>query len=147
MKKVFADTLYWIAVVRPNDPWAGPAKRARASLGEIRLVTTDEVLTEFLAAFSKGGEKIRKQAVQMVRAILANPIVQVVAQSHESFLQGLELYSERPDKEYSLTDCISMNTMRSESIEDVLSNDHHFTQEGFTVLISTGKMPSRGIGN
>jgi hypothetical protein len=28
-----------------------------------------------------------------------------------------------------------MNTMRQMGITDVLTNDHHFTQEGFTVLI------------
>jgi len=47
----------------------------------------------------------------------------------------LELYARRLDKEYSLTDCISMNVMRDEGITDILTNDHHFTQEGFTILI------------
>jgi predicted nucleic acid-binding protein len=39
------------------------------------------------------------------------------------------------NKEYSLTDCISINAMKSESIEEILTNDHHFGQEGFRVLI------------
>jgi predicted nucleic acid-binding protein len=38
-------------------------------------------------------------------------------------------------KEYSLTDCISMKAMRSESVSDVLTNDHHFEQEGFNILM------------
>ena len=38
------------------------------------------------------------------------------------------------DKEYSLTDCISMHVMRSEGLTEVLSNDHHFAQEGFHIL-------------
>jgi uncharacterized protein len=50
MRAVFADSLYWIAVVRPNDPWRDMARAARETLGSVRTVTTDEVLTEFLAA-------------------------------------------------------------------------------------------------
>ena len=55
-------------------------------------------------------------------------------QSHESFLAGLDLYEARLDKGYSLTDCISVNTMRAEGVADVLTNDVHFRQEGFRAL-------------
>jgi predicted nucleic acid-binding protein len=44
-------------------------------------------------------------------------------------------YEGREDKEYSLTDCISMNVMDSHRLTEALTNDHHFEQEGFTVLI------------
>jgi uncharacterized protein len=136
MRVVFVDTLYWIAITLPHDQWKEPCQRARAELGNVRLITTDEVLTEFLAALSAGGSNIRRQAAKMVRAILNNPNVKVIPQSRDSFLKGLELYENRPDKEYSLTDCISMNAMRNESVSEVLANDHHFSQEGFTTLIS-----------
>ena len=29
-----------------------------------------------------------------------------------------------------------MNTMRQMNLTEVLTNDHHFTQEGFTILIN-----------
>ena len=58
MKTVFADTVYWIATVKPGDQWADAAKRARAALGELRIVTTDEVLTEFLTALSSSGQNL-----------------------------------------------------------------------------------------
>jgi len=80
MKTVFADSHYWIAIVNPNDSWAEAAKKVRSSLGEIFIVTTDEVLTEFLAALSKG-EHMRKQAAKMVRVILDNPNVRVIPQT------------------------------------------------------------------
>lgn len=136
MKMVFADTLYWVAIVCPNDQWGEPSKKAKASLGNVLLLTTDEVLTEFLTALSKGGENLRRQAAKMVRAILANPNVKVLPQSRDSFLRGVDLYEQRLDKEYSLTDCISMNAMKSESVTEVLTNDRHFRQEGFEVLIT-----------
>jgi hypothetical protein len=56
-------------------------------------------------------------------------------QSHQSFLAGFALYKARSDKRYSLTDCISMEAMRDESITEVLTHDNHFTQEGFSVLL------------
>jgi predicted nucleic acid-binding protein len=134
MKAVFADSHYWIARVKPGDQWADAAKAARSSLGDVIIVTTDEVLTEFLTALSRG-DRMRKQAAKMVRAIMGNPNVRVIPQTRDSFLKGLALYENRSDKEYSLTDCISMNVMRTESLVEVLTHDHHFEQEEFTVLI------------
>jgi predicted nucleic acid-binding protein len=59
----------------------------------------------------------------------------VIPQSHESFLSGFDLYAARPDKGYSLTDCISMQAMRREGLTDALANDRHFQQEGFRALL------------
>jgi len=47
----------------------------------------------------------------------------------------LALYEARLDKEYSLTDCISMAAMRQEGIIEILTRDGHFTQEGFIILL------------
>jgi predicted nucleic acid-binding protein len=69
-----------------------------------------------------------------VEAILHDPTVRVIPQSHDSFVAGFELYRSRPDKGYSLTDCISMRTMRKEGLTEVLTNDRHFEQEGFRAL-------------
>ena len=51
------------------------------------------------------------------------------------FKGGLALYERRPDKKYSLTDCITMNVMKREGIKEILTNDHHFAQEGFVRLL------------
>lgn len=135
MNAVFADTVYWIAIVKPNDPWSNDAKEARQTLGPVRILTTDEVLTEFLAALSKTGPNMRSAAVKMVQAIVSDPNVRVVPQSRESFNKGLDRYAARSDKQYSLQDCISMNVMETEKVDQVLTNDHHFEQEGFTILM------------
>jgi uncharacterized protein len=135
MRKVFADTLYWIATIKPNDPYERAAREARRDVGDCILVTTDEVLGEFVTAFSSRGSRMRERAVQTVRNILDSPDVEVIAQSRHSFLRALDRFSHRPDKEYSLTDCSSMNVMDAEGIRDVLTSDRHFQQEGFNVLI------------
>ena len=78
---------------------------------------------------------MRNIASQAVDKALTNPSVLIRPQSHQTFLDGLDLYKARPDKGYSLTDCISMKAMREEGITEVLTNDDHFTQEGFIRLL------------
>ncbi len=128
------DTFYWVALLNPRDAWHQRVKVFNFTLKQSRLVTTDEVLTEFLNFFSSYELKMRLGSAQRVQDILQNSNVKVIQQTHESFLVGLFLYKQRPDKEYSLTDCISMYTMRQLGITEVLTNDKHFTQEGFIVL-------------
>jgi len=99
-----------------------------------QIVTTDEVLTEYLTFFSTAPESLRREAAESVEGILANPVIRVIPQSRESFLTGLQLYRARPDKGYSLVDCISMQAMRKEGLTEVLTNDRHFEQEGFRAL-------------
>ncbi len=50
-------------------------------------------------------------------------------------MKGFELYNARLDKGYSLTDCVSMNVMREQNISEILTNDDHFEQEGFQILL------------
>jgi len=135
MKAVFADSVYWIARALPNDQWHLAATKARDALGGILIVTTDEVLSEFLTLLGKCGPEVRGTAVKMVKAILGKPDVRVLPQTRDGFLKGLEMYAARPDKGYSLTDCISMNAMKENQIHQVLTCDHHFEQEGFEILM------------
>ena len=69
----------------------------------------------------------------MVRDVLSDSSTQVLPQTSADFAAALTLYEARPDKEYSLTDCRSMVALRALGISEVLTNDHHFTQEGFTI--------------
>jgi len=135
VRLVFADTLYWGAVLHPLDQYRAQVIRAREALGEIRLVTTDEVLTELLDGLAQLGTHLREAAARAVRRVLNDRRVTVHPQSRESFLAGLRLYEQRNDKGYSLVDCISMTTMRRQRIMEVLTNDHHFIQEGVKVVL------------
>ena len=71
-----------------------------------------------------------------MRDVLADARITVIPQSHTSFLDALAFYASRLDKHYSLTDCVSMQVMRREGLTEVLTNDHHFEQEGFRILFS-----------
>ena len=135
MRRIFADAVYWIALANPKDQWHAKVVRTMRSLGQVSLVTTDEVLDEFLAYYSGYGPAVRCDAVQTVEDALVDPLVKVLPQTRQSFLAGLALYKSRPDKDYSLTDCISMEAMRAEGVSEILTHDNHFTQEGFTILL------------
>lgn len=133
MKAVFADTFYWIALTNPQDSYHRRVQHSLLSLGSRTIVTTGEVLTEFLA-YCASDPQLRVEAVLVVQDILNSDGVIVIPQTHSSFVGGLELYRARPDKGYSLTDCISMRAMQTEGLLDVLTNDRHFQQEGFQAI-------------
>lgn len=134
MKQIFADTFYWVALINPQDNWHQQAREVTSSLKNVKLVTTDEVLVELLNFMSVRGANRKRRTVEFIDNLLQNPRLQVIPQNLESFLQGFELYRRRPDKEYSLTDCISMTVMQRLKISQVLTHDNHFQQEGFIIL-------------
>jgi len=135
VKMAFVDTLYFVALFNPRDQWHERAFAASKLIADAKLITTEDVLVELLNFFSEYGEKALRGAVTQTEGILSGSNIEVAPQSHEAFIAGLTLYKARPDKGYSLTDCISMYTMREHSITDILTHDDHFRQEGFTVLL------------
>jgi len=137
MGRFFADTFYWIALLYRRDQWHARVTAFSQTLTDVdHLVTTDAVLLEFLAAMSAAGTALRHEAATRVDGMFEDPSIRVLEMTRARFLEGLALYTARPDKAYSLTDCISMEVMRRERLTDVLTNDHHFTQEGFRILFA-----------
>lgn len=133
MKRVFADTFYWIALINKSDSWYQRVKSYSVNLENIEIITTEEVLTETINFFASFPAPMRA-VYQLVVQIIQDHNIQVIPQTHESFIASLELFQQRFDKGYSLTDCISMITMKNLNIIDILTHDKHFTQEGFLIL-------------
>ena len=52
--------------------------------------------------------------------------------------RGLALYRARPDKAWSLIDCISFMVMTERGITEALTGDHHFEQAGFRAPLRLG---------
>jgi len=134
MSSVFADTFYWIALTNFQDLAHEKAESLTLSATSGALCTTEEVLTEYLNYFAAWGPNFRRKASLNVETMRQSRTLQIVPQTPASFSAGLQLYQARLDKGYSLTDCISMETMRRQGITDVLTNDAHFEQEGFRAL-------------
>jgi uncharacterized protein len=133
MKLVFADTGYWAALLHPRDGLHEAAKSASKSLGPVRIVTTEMVLAELLAALCK--LPTRSLVTRGVDSIRQNPNVEVVPQTSLQFAAAYERYRTFADKEWSLTDCASFELMASRGIHEALAHDQHFEQAGFIALL------------
>lgn len=130
--RYFVDTWFFIAFSDPRDTHHRQAQRLSSALKRMHLVTHEGVLAEYLAFFAEEEPWGRVRAAKTVRDALG--AMEVVSASGELFRRALDLYEARTDKHYSLVDCISMLVMKDRNITHVLTNDHHFRQEGFTVL-------------
>jgi predicted nucleic acid-binding protein len=136
MRRVFADTAYWVALANPRDPLRDVAVAASKAISDkAKIVTTDSVIIELFNFFCTLGSENRSYAVHQSRIIHRSPNVEVLPQNRSVLKQAVSLYEDRPDKGYSLTDCISMVEMRARDITEVLASDHHFEQEGFIILL------------
>jgi predicted nucleic acid-binding protein len=134
MKTIFADTFYWVALINNRDNWHHQVVSKTRQLQQVRILTTDEVFIEVLNNLAGYGTSVRQRTLHLIEGLQKNPNLMILPQSHQSFELGLELYKQRSDKGYSLTDCISMQVMKQRNITEVLTHDKHFTQEGFMIL-------------
>jgi predicted nucleic acid-binding protein len=135
VRTVFADTAYFIALLLPRDDLRQRAIAFDDAAPGLRIFTTDGVLMELLAHVASRGSNSRAAALRLIDLLRNTPHVTIVRMTPELFDAGLELYRQRPDKAYSLVDCMSMVVCQQEGIDEVLTHDHHFAQEGFTVLL------------
>jgi uncharacterized protein len=129
MRAYFVDTWFFIAHLDRFDSHHRQALRIESEVRGTDLVTHEHVLSEVLSYFADAGNDGRQRGAAMVRRALRDMTVVT-----PDIRRALDLYEARPDKAYSLVDCMSMLIMRDRGITTVLTNDHHFAQEGFTLL-------------
>lgn len=132
MRRYFADTWFFLAILDRRDSHHARARRLSLTISDALLVTHDAVLSEVLAHFADDGVHSRARTVEAVRYALRT--YDVLPSDRPLFLAALDRYAARPDKEYSLVDCMSMIVMEQRGIRHVLSNDHHFEQAGFLLV-------------
>ncbi len=132
MRAVFADTFYFLALLDSTQKSHAEAVEA-ARDAELRIVTTEWVLAEFGDAYCHPGD--RADFVLLYRSLLNHPRVKIIPADTFLFQRGVELFEQRRDKNWSLTDCLSFVSMRDEGITEALTGDKHFEQAGFTVLL------------
>ena len=134
---VFMDTSYAIALLSRQDQHHASAKALADALAKARtrLVTTQAVFFELGAAFAK--PLIRATAVQFITAFAQEPFFAMVPITDPRFQQSLTLFASRPDKAWSLADCLSFMVMREFGITAALTTDIHFEQAGFVALLRT----------
>lgn len=132
MTPVFADTFYFVALLNESDNAHNQAVACSRD-ANLNVVTTPWILTEVADGFSS--KFSRKGFLQLYDAIYDDSSVCVVPATQALFDSGIELYRNRSDKEWSLTDCISFVVMKERRITEALTGDHHFEQAGFKMLL------------
>jgi len=132
MRTVFADTYYFLALLDSTEKHHAEAVEA-ARDATLRLVTTEWVLTEFGDAYCHPRD--RADFVSFYRSLVNHARVKIIPADTLLFQRGVDLYEQRRDKEWSLTDCLSFVSMRDEGITEALTGDKHFEQAGFIALL------------
>jgi len=135
VRKVFADTNYWIALLNKNDQYHALALALDDRLQGVEIVTSDMVLGEVLNSFSGRGPFMRKLAANYVGRLFKADGYSIIEQSREQFIDALKIYSHYADKEWGFVDCVSYCIMRDNHIAEVLTHDRHFRQMGFKILL------------
>jgi predicted nucleic acid-binding protein len=132
MKPVFADTSYYVALVNPGDTYHEQAiECSQILLG--RVIVTEYILIELGNAISDLID--RHLYVPLVKELLNDPATLFIPASQKLFQQGLALFQERMDKNWSIVDCISFVIMRQRRLTDALTADRHFEQAGYRALL------------
>src|SRR5947209_17741955 len=109
MKAVFADTSYYLAVVNALDPWhEGAVHLAESLLG--RMFVTEYVLLELGSALSRGSDRL--VYLELLERLQRDQATTMIPASAALFRQGVTLFAKRPDKEWSLVDCIRSEERR-----------------------------------
>jgi uncharacterized protein len=132
MRTVFADSFYFFALVNEKDPARAKANAFAQTYRE-RVVTTGWILMEVGDGLAHPDN--RPTFLSIADTLRAENRVRIVAFDNELFDAGVLLYRNRPDKSWSLTDCISFVVMQREGITEALTGDHHFEQAGFVALL------------
>ena len=132
MRTVFADTFYFLALLGSREKSHAKAIAASSDSG-LRIVTTEWVLVEFGDAYSD--PKDRPDFIAVYRSLFNHPRVKIIPASTPLLQRGVDFFEKRPDKAWSLTDCISFVVMADEGIREALTGDHDFEQAGFTALL------------
>jgi uncharacterized protein len=132
MKRVFVDTVYYLALTNPRDQYAADAIRFTADFSGA-FVASAWVLAEVANSLTRGTD--RSLFLELYRSLADDRRIMIVPPNQELFDEGIHLFAERPDKEWSLTDCISFIIMREYDLTDALTADHHFEQAGFRILL------------
>ncbi len=135
MKIIFLDMVYLQALVDMRDDLHPLALQVTDQLRDFYSMTSEMVLTELLNALCSRGSYLRQAALNIVDELQQRQTVEIVPQTPQLFADALSFYRQRKDKRYSLTDCASMLIMKQRKINDVLTFDRHFQQEGFNALL------------
>ena len=71
----------------------------------------------------------------LIEHLRQRPDLRIVPLEQTLWERGWDLYRKRPDKAWSLTDCVSFAVMQASGLTDALTADEHFCQAGFRAVL------------
>ena len=143
MRRIFVDTSAWYDLALPGTP-AHAAVASALKTPDAKFITSTYVVAELVPLIAnRFGHARAARAASQIRA--AADVRLEHPDAAEEF-RAWHLFLDRPDKSYSLTDCLSFVMMRRLDVTEAITLDHHFRQEGFTVLHSGTRRERTGDG-
>ena len=136
MNQVFADAGFFVALLSLRDQHKESANQAVEAFKNEHLVTTEMVLVEVFAAISREGERSRAGAIQYLKRLRNDPNVTIIPQTSQQFDAATQLFAQRLDQRYSLTDCASFLVMEERGISQALTFDTDFRAAGFGATLA-----------
>jgi predicted nucleic acid-binding protein len=131
--RLFLDTAFIQALLNKRDTYHQEAKRLAPRLRSAHEVwVTEAIFLELGAALAAIN---RRDAALFIRQAYKTPNMRIVTVDTPLLTRALSLYEARPDKEWSLADCISFTVMQEEGLQLALTADNHFQQAGFQELM------------
>lgn len=133
--EVFLDTAFALALANPKDLLHQRAIHLADQLEaeRTRLVTTRAILLEIGNVLAKG--RSRAAGAKLLASLEADPNVDLVPLTDDLYARALQLYIQRSDKEWGLTDCVSFIVVRDRGLTATLTSDRHFQQAGYRALL------------
>lgn len=128
-RRFLLDTFSVQGLLNPRDNYHDRCVRFFPRFRAAQVVyVTEPVLLEIGNALS--GVEHRIAAASFIRFCYETENITVPLDS-VLLLRALALFEQRPDKQWSLTDCVSFVTMDDFGITDAATGDHHFRQAGY----------------
>ncbi len=136
MKKyVYVDTAALIALGNKTDSLHRLANQINQRLiaEQYTFLTTNAVILELANAFSR--VRYKPLVISLIEAIQQSPKWHYLTIDETLMAQGLSLFKQQLDKDWSLTDCLGIHLARRFQITEIFTTDHHFEQAGFKILL------------
>ncbi len=129
--KVFVDSYAFIGWINTLDSSHAIVNNFMATYRG-RFITTEWILMELADGLSH--RSVRAKTLELIRRVRTNRLFEIVPYGTPIYQDGYDLFAARPDKDWSLTDCISFAVMDQRGLTDALTGDHHFEQAGFRAI-------------
>ncbi len=128
MNGIFVDTGGWYAAVARKDRDHDAARRFLEN-NSLPLLTTDYVMDETVTLLQ--ARLGHDHAVRFLDGLQASRLIRLAYLTPAQIEEAITLFRNRPDKEWSFTDCSSFVFMWECRLQIAFAFDEHFRQAGF----------------